>query len=256
MWGYLFVFLIAIFFMKTLDKKLDQKSDADNQKGQKITEYKGHYQAKYLLTKNEQAQYKKLKQYADANGLLICPKVRLLDIVEPRSGDPKYMAYMGKIKSKHVDFVICDQDLRIKGILELDDSSHDRADRQERDKFVDEILEDVGYTVIHTRYITENTLNPIIKPSGNHSATWPQWVKETTSWSEDKEKQKEIFEKWDNQCYEQAKAEAKQQPIILTPEEQELAKQIRVDRSREEAFQAWRAEKLRQQQQNTEHPEE
>lgn len=44
--------------------------------------------------------------------------------------------------------------------------------------------------------------------------------------------------------------------IVLTPEEQELAKQIRVDRSREEAFQAWRAEKLRQQQQNTEHPEE
>lgn len=255
MWGYLLVFLIAIFFMKTLDKKLDNKHEASNRQGQKITEYKGHYQAKYLLTKNEQAQYKKLKQYADANGLQICPKVRLLDIVEPRSGDPKYMAYMGKIKSKHVDFVICDQDLRIKGILELDDSSHDRADRQERDKFVDEILDDVGYTVIHTRYITENTLDPITKSSRKPSTDWPQWVKETIPWSEDKEKQKEIFEKWDNQCFEQAKLEAQQKPVYLTPEEQELAKQIRIERNGP-TFEEWKAEKLRKEQEQKEHPEE
>lgn len=161
MWEYVVVLFIAIILMKLLEKKTVSKNK--NPEKQKITEYKGHYQAKYLLTKNEWSQYKKLKQYADDYNLQICPKVRLLDIVEPRSGDPHYMAYMGKIKSKHVDFVICDDNLRIKGIVELDDSSHDRTDRQDRDKFVDEILEDVGYTVIHTRYITESTLNPITR---------------------------------------------------------------------------------------------
>lgn len=125
------------------------------------TTYKGCYQAKYLLTKNEWYEYRKLRDLAAVYGLQVCPKVRLLDIIEPRRGDPNYMTYLGKIKSKHVDFVICDQDLRIRGILELDDNSHNQKDRQERDSFVDEILTDVGYKVIHTRSITETTLEPI-----------------------------------------------------------------------------------------------
>lgn len=124
-------------------------------------DYKGHYQAKYLLTRNEWHEYKKLKEYAAAKDLQVCPKVRLLDIVEPRKGEPNYMSYLGRIKSKHVDFVICDQDLRIKAILELDDNSHDRADRKERDELVDGILQDVGYTVIHTRSINEDTLQAL-----------------------------------------------------------------------------------------------
>lgn len=131
-------------------------------------DYKGHYQAKYLLTRNEWYEYKKLKQYAAIHDLQICPKVRLLDIVEPRRGDPNYMSYIGKIKSKHVDFVICDQDLHIKGIVELDDNSHDRTDRKERDAFVDGVLTDVGYKVIHTRSVTETTLEPITAPNTEH----------------------------------------------------------------------------------------
>lgn len=123
--------------------------------------YSQSYQAKYLLTKNEWYEYKKLRQYAESHGLQVCPKVRLLDIVEPRRGTNNYMSLLGKIQSKHVDFVICDQNLYIKAILELDDNSHNRADRQERDQFVDEILTSVGYKVIRTRSITEDTLKPL-----------------------------------------------------------------------------------------------
>lgn len=122
--------------------------------------FKGCYQAKYLLTRNEWYEWKKLQKLASAHGLMVCPKVRLLDIIEPRKGE-NYRSLLGKIQSKHVDFVICDQDLRIKGVLELDDNSHNRADRQARDTFVDEILTDVEYKVIHTRGITENSLDPI-----------------------------------------------------------------------------------------------
>lgn len=42
--------------------------------------------------------------------------------------------------------------------------------------------------------------------------------------------------------------------IVLTPEEQELAKQIRIER-KGPTFEEWKAEKLRQQQENNEHPE-
>ena len=117
------------------------------------------YQAKYLLTKNEWSQYKQLKKIADIKGYVICPKVRLFDIIEPKKGHEKYKTLMYKIQSKHVDFVICDKDLRIKAVIELDDSSHEKADRKERDAFVDLILRSVGYRVMHTRYVTEDLLD-------------------------------------------------------------------------------------------------
>ena len=126
-----------------------------------VPDYSKSYQAKYLLTMNEYQEYKKLAEYADAKGLRICPKVRLLDLVEPRRGEG-YMSLLGKVQAKHVDFVITDKNLHVQAILELDDNSHDRPERQERDHFVDEILTSVGYKVIRTRSITEDTLKDVI----------------------------------------------------------------------------------------------
>lgn len=124
-------------------------------------EYQDAYEAVNILTRNESENYKKLKIAADRKGYIICPKVRLADIVKPRN-DPRYMSRFGKIKSKHVDFVIYDGDMRhLKAIIELDDRSHDRKDRQERDEFVDFILNDCGYRVIHTRYITPDILDDV-----------------------------------------------------------------------------------------------
>lgn len=121
--------------------------------------YANCYQRKYLLTKNEWYAHKKLKQIADAKGLIICPKVRLLDILEPRRGEKDYKSLFYKVQAKHVDFLICDQDMKIKAVLELDDNSHDQKNRKDRDSFVDEILTGVGYKVIHTRYINDDILD-------------------------------------------------------------------------------------------------
>ena len=122
-------------------------------------DYSQAYQAKYLLTKNEWYEYKKLQQYAENKGWIVCPKVRVLDLIEPRKGQKDYRALINKVQSKHVDFVLCDKDVHIKAILELDDNSHDKADRKDRDDFLNTILQSVGYKVIHTRGITEETLN-------------------------------------------------------------------------------------------------
>lgn len=126
----------------------------------KRPDYSQSYQSKYLLTKNEWHEYKKLRDFAEAKNLRVCPKVRLLDLVEPRRGEG-YMSLLGKVQSKHVDFVITDKDLRIKAIVELDDNSHNRPDRVERDNFVDDVLTSVGYKVIRARSITEKTLEGI-----------------------------------------------------------------------------------------------
>ena len=61
------------------------------------------------------------------------------------------MRWFGYIKSKHVDFVICDINLNIKLIVEVDDSTHDKPDRQKRDEFVDRIFQTVNVKIIHLR---------------------------------------------------------------------------------------------------------
>lgn len=129
-------------------------------KNPQSSEYHNAYEATPILTKNEYHNFKTLNEAAMRRGYMVWSKVRLADIVKPRN-DSKYMSHFGKIKSKHVDFVILDQNMKIKAIIELDDKSHDRADRKARDEFVDLILQDCGYKIIHTRYITPNILDSI-----------------------------------------------------------------------------------------------
>ena len=117
------------------------------------------YEALQLFTKNEWQNYKVLRDVATIKGYVICPKVRLLDIVKPRNGEKKYKTLLYKIQSKHVDFVVCDQNMNIKAIIELDDSTHDTDKGKERDAFVDTVLKGVGYKVIHTRYINHDILD-------------------------------------------------------------------------------------------------
>ena len=147
------VFYMAIFvamgaIFKILDTKIKPKIN-----------YREAYQARPLLTKREHQEYLKLKQYADTRGWLICPKVRVYDLIEPKKGTGKYQELKNKIQSKHVDFVLVDPELNVIGVLELDDSTHDREDRKSRDSFVRDALEGAGITMIQTRSITPETLD-------------------------------------------------------------------------------------------------
>lgn len=114
------------------------------------------YQKKWMFTLHEKDAYAKLKPIAEELGYTVFAKVRLLDLVEPKKGIQKYKTYFYKVQAKHVDFVLCDKKLVARCIIELDDSSHNTKDRQKRDKFVDEVLTDTGYRIIHTRAITDD----------------------------------------------------------------------------------------------------
>ena len=135
------------------------------------TDYREAYQPRQLLTKREMGEYLKLKQYADARGWLICPKVRLFDLIEPKSSYNRSdrQTLINKVWAKHVDFVLVDQSLNVIGVLELDDRSHDRPDRVERDQFVRDALEGAGFIMIQTRSITPETLDGFTVPSGHVS---------------------------------------------------------------------------------------
>ena len=79
---------------------------------------------------------------AVSESALICPKVALGDLFYVRSSDPsEFRIYTNKIDRKHVDFLLCDPKT-VKPLLgiELDDKSHRRSDRQERDEFIGEVF--------------------------------------------------------------------------------------------------------------------
>ncbi len=70
----------------------------------------------------------------------ICPKVSLADILFVTNPDRNMSAY-NRINRKHVDFLICEsQTMMPRFAIELDDKSHNRRDRMERDDFVDELF--------------------------------------------------------------------------------------------------------------------
>jgi len=121
-----------------------------------IPSKKYKYKRRDLLTKPELKFFIKLQEYAEEQSLLVFPKVRLADILKPDERQNRWQAAFNKIKSKHVDFVLCDKTtLEIKYIVELDDKSHERPDRKERDAFVDSIMAQCKYEIIHVK--TDNT---------------------------------------------------------------------------------------------------
>lgn len=136
----LLVIVLIIAFCVWLYKK-SRKPD--------ITEF---YNAKTILTDREYEFYRKLKPLADKYGLSIYTKVRLADLVEPKpkAENPFWMECFNKIKAKHIDFALADDETSIVALIELDDKSHSRPDRIERDDFVNAVLKNTGYTLLRT----------------------------------------------------------------------------------------------------------
>ena len=94
---------------------------------------------KYLLTPPEKRFYNVLRRIVDGNKIMA--KVRLADLVEADERHLLRESNFDFIKSKHIDFVICDAALSPIIAVELDDSSHRRPDRVARDRDVNRILE-------------------------------------------------------------------------------------------------------------------
>lgn len=103
-----------------------------------------------FLSAAELSFYRALVSVAGGRAVA-CPKVNLADIffvMKPNENQ----AYRNKIDRKHVDFLLCSpQTMRPLLGVELDDKSHQRADRQARDEFVNQVFETAGLPLLHVR---------------------------------------------------------------------------------------------------------
>jgi hypothetical protein len=93
----------------------------------------------HLLTPAEQAFHKVLEPLV-RNACAISSKVRLADLFSVSPGRGQQAAF-NKISRKHIDFVLTEPSTsRILCAIELDDSSHNRPNRIERDTFVNDLF--------------------------------------------------------------------------------------------------------------------
>lgn len=84
----------------------------------------------------------------------VCPKVRVADLLNPRVNEldeHEQRKAFWKIAQKHVDFVIVDQVGMPRFAVEIDDSSHNRRDRRERDIFLNNAFVEADLPLVRVK---------------------------------------------------------------------------------------------------------
>ena len=165
---FLFLLAAALQVVAVLQKK--------KRAGKKANQFE---RAGPLMSAGELKFFRALEAAVGENFRLFS-KVRLGDVVRPISGTDRSTWYsaFGVIKSKHVDFVACDpNDMAIQFVVELDDKSHQKANRVERDMKVDDALAQAGIPIFHfpakASYAVQDIQAKLFEPppSGNGPRT-------------------------------------------------------------------------------------
>ena len=163
---------IFILYIKYQDKKLShtENKNPNNYKPQpQNNHWKDNYSFNYnssympyarghLLTKTEHSFFITLVREALKRRLLVCPKVRLEDIifVTDKKNRDKFRGY---IKSRHVDFVLINANCETVAAIELDDPSHEHNEAKKTDRFKNDLFQKVKIPLIRiktgTDYITQ-----------------------------------------------------------------------------------------------------
>lgn len=132
------ILIIAIFAVYFI-AKIKYESKEDPTKENK----KYPYKKKFLLTKAEYAFYQVLKPICDKKEILICPKVRMEDFLEI-TDKKNLQKYRGYIKSRHIDFILCNSKLYMIAGIELDDKTHQKDEVKEKDNFKDKVFQTIN----------------------------------------------------------------------------------------------------------------
>lgn len=106
------------------------------------------YKKRPLLTNSEYIFWKEMYPKMKKAGVIVCPKVRMEDFLTVNVSAQKKgkrQAFRNRIKSRHIDFILCDKDLNMIAGVELDDKSHKyNVSTIEGDALKNQIFKDIG----------------------------------------------------------------------------------------------------------------
>ena len=110
------------------------------------------YKAHNSLFTPTEIRFMKILEELAGDSFKVYGKVRISDILTPavnkfQKGSGWHKMF-SQISQKHVDYVLCDCDLKIICAIELNDPSHNRQDRIWRDEFVDAAFKSAGLPLV------------------------------------------------------------------------------------------------------------
>lgn len=174
-WGVLIIYK-SLFKAKSKEKSEGQKeTETEIPTSEKITY---PYKLKQRVFSDKEGYFfRDVRPIADKLGLIVFAKMRIADLLEVPKNNPEFTKWFNRIKAKHIDFIFIDSAYHIKLLVEVDDPSHNRPERQARDEEVDEMFRQQGLEVLHLRawgkqYGAEN-LETIITNALNVQKTAP-----------------------------------------------------------------------------------
>lgn len=135
------LFLISIFIRLKINNLDTHKLDTHKDE---ILPYKPRWN---FMSRSEISFYKQL-ELAVGDKYYIVPQLQLSKILWSPKGK-----YQNKIDRKTLDFVLFSKtDFKFYKAIELDDFTHDRPDRKERDLFVDNAMKTAGLELVHVNH--------------------------------------------------------------------------------------------------------
>lgn len=138
---YIVIILILVAIITILEKKLNEKEKTAEPviQAEKEINYNEKYIKKdYLLTKEELKFYKLIKPIVQNMGYSLFCQVSLYEIIKA-----KEFKNFNKIKSKSIDFVITQENCKILMCIELDDTTHQKQNRIQRDDFLNKLFQNL-----------------------------------------------------------------------------------------------------------------
>ena len=143
----LIIFVVIILVIGVIAKVLEGKKP-DGSEERKKYQYK---RKNFFMTRAEHECFNVLVESVGSE-YNIFPQVQISSIVDNKVVGQNWNAAFKHISQKSVDFVLCDKDyISPKLAIELDDKTHERADRIVRDDEVERILRDAGLPLLRLK---------------------------------------------------------------------------------------------------------
>lgn len=102
--------------------------------------------ARNLLTDREHSLYQRLLSLYPDHKIFV--QVALSQLIDVDQSHPESESIRARYKQLVADFVLCRSDLSVVAVIELDDRSHERADRQAADARKNKALADAGIRLV------------------------------------------------------------------------------------------------------------
>lgn len=123
--------------------------------------------AKNLLTERERSLYQRLLSLYPEHKLFV--QVSLSQLIDVPEGHPERMSIRNQFSQLVADFALCRSNLSVIAVIELDDRSHERADRRRADARKNKALADAGIRLVRIpagRLPTEDDLRKLVNADG------------------------------------------------------------------------------------------